>query len=340
MTSLEPSRLFDMGFGFMASKVLLSAVGLDVFTHLSGKSMTGAEMAADLSLHDRAIPDFPDTLVALGLLDRDGDGPQARYRNAPEAAAFLDKNSPDYVGAALEMCNDRLYRFWSDLTEGLQTGLPQNEIKHTGQSMFEELYREPARLEQFIDSMSGFSTPGFRALADTFDFTPFQTVCDVGGASGQLAIILASTFEHLHCITFDLPAIEHIATRKVHDAGLADRVDVVSGDFFTDPLPAADVIVMAQVLHDWNLDKKRQLIRSAYQALPPEGVLIVIEIFIDDARREDALALMESLNMLIEFGEAFNFTVRDLRNWCNDIGFQRLDFLALAEGLKAAIAQK
>ena len=89
------------------------------------------------------------------------------------------------------MANARLYGFWDGLTEALQTGQPQNEIKHTGKSMFEGLYADPARLEQFMRAMSGISAGNFHALAEKFDFSPYSSVCDVGGATGQLSIILA-----------------------------------------------------------------------------------------------------------------------------------------------------
>jgi hypothetical protein len=82
------------------------------------------------------LPDFPDALVALKFLQRDGDGPEASYSNTPESAFFLDQNSPSYIGGILEMANARLYRFWADLTEGLKTGKPQNEAKHSGEPMF------------------------------------------------------------------------------------------------------------------------------------------------------------------------------------------------------------
>ena len=96
--------------------------------------MTGRELQVALGLHPRANPDFFDTLVALRFLERDGDGPEARYRNTAETALFLDRHSPQFMGGFLEMANARLYRFWGDLTEGLRTGKPQNEIKHTGAS--------------------------------------------------------------------------------------------------------------------------------------------------------------------------------------------------------------
>ena len=108
---VDPSQIMQVGMGFWASKTLLSAVELELFTKLGGDAMTAPEMAEALGLHERAVPDFPDALVALQLLDREGDGRDAVYRNTDAGAAFLDKASPAYIGGILEMSNARLYRF-------------------------------------------------------------------------------------------------------------------------------------------------------------------------------------------------------------------------------------
>jgi hypothetical protein len=320
---LDPSHIMQVGMGFWPSKTVLSAVELELFTQLGSQSMTGEELGDWLGLHPRATYDFLDTLVSLRLLERDGDGTDGRYRNTAETAAFLDKRSPGYIGGILEMCNARLYRFWGDLTEALRTGKPQNEIKHTGKPMFEELYSDPARLEQFMHAMQGISLGNVHALAEKFDFSRYTTVCDVGGATGQLCSILAARHPHLRCTTYDLPVVAPIAEKAIAEAGLADRVAVASGDFFAEPLPGADVMTMGLILHDWNLDGKMHLIRSAYEALPSGGAFIVIENLIDDARRENAFGLMMSLNMLIEFGDAFDFTGADFAGWCREGGFRR-----------------
>jgi len=337
---LDPSHILQVGMGFWPSKTMLSAVELELFTELGSEAMTAQEIGERLGLHRRGIYDFLDTLVALGFLERDGTGPKARYRNTQETATFLDKRKPTYVGGILEMGNSRLYPFWADLTEALRTGQPQNEIKHSGRSMFEELYSDPARLEQFMDAMTGVSMGNFMALAEQFDFSRYETVCDVGGATGQLSTILASRHAHLRCISFDLPVVAPIAERRIAEAGLSDRVEVASGDFFTDPLPQADVVTMGLVLHDWNLERKMQLIRSAYEALPKGGAYIVIENLIDDERRENAFGLMMSLNMLIEFGDAFDFTGNDFAGWCREVGFRHVEVLALTGPASAGIAYK
>jgi len=340
MTTASPARIMEVGMGFWPAKVLLSAIELELFTELGSATKTGQELQAALGLHDRANPDFFDTLVALEFLDRDGDGGEGRYRNTAATARFLDRRSPEFMGGFLEMANARLYRFWGDLTEGLRTGCPQNEIKHTGASMFAELYRKPERLEQFMDAMSGISAANFQAFAEKFDFSPYQTLCDVGGATGQLSMCVATRHPHVRCTSLDLPAATAIAERKIAAAGLADRVIARPIDFFTEPLPGADVITMGMILHDWNLEKKMRLIRAAYDALPPGGAFVVVENLIDDARRKNAFGLMMSLNMLVEFGDAFDFTAADFFSWCREVGFSATQLIPLGGPASAGVAYK
>jgi predicted O-methyltransferase YrrM len=238
------------------------------------------------------------------------------------------------------MLNARLFKFWNDLPEALRTGKPQNEIKHGQKGMFEELYAELPKLEQFLGAMTGLSRINFEAFVAKFNFSNFKTLCDVGGATGLLSIEAAKAHPHLQCISFDLPPVEPIAQKHIAAAGLSDRVRTISGNFFEDPLPKADVITMGMILHDWNLEKKMHLIRAAYDALPPGGALVAIEALIDDARRENAFGLLMSLNMLIEFGDAFDYSGADFRKWCEEAGFKRFDVIHLAGPSSAAIAYK
>jgi predicted O-methyltransferase YrrM len=340
MPEPDPSHIVQIGMGFFASKTLLSAVELGLFTKLAQRPMTALEVASSLGLHPRAVPDFPDALVALKLLQRTGEGSEGLYSNTPESAAFLDRNSPDYIGGILEMANARLYRFWADLTEALKTGAPQNEIKRSGKPMFAKLYETPERLEQFMNAMSGVSAGNFKAFAQKFDFSKYKTLCDIGGATGQLSCMVAAASPHMRCTSFDLPEVLPIAKRRIDEAGLADRVQAISGDFFADPLPKADVITMGMVLHDWNLEKKKTLIRKAYDALPQGGAYVVIEALIDDARRESAFSLLMSLNMLIEFGDAFDYSGSDFADWCREVGFRKFEIIHLTGPSSAAVAYK
>jgi hypothetical protein len=339
-SQLNPSAILQTAFSFWSSKVLLTAVELGVFTKLADRRLTGVELGAELKLHPRAIADFFDALVAMKFLDREGDGPLSKYFNTPEGALFLNEKSPRYVGGILVMLNARLFKFWHDLPEALRTGKPQNEIKHGQKGMFEELYEELPRLEQFMGAMTGLSRINFEAFADKFDFSKYKTLCDIGGATGLLSIEAARRHAHLKCTSFDLPPVEPIAKKHIATAGLSGRVDTASGDFFKDPLPKADVITMGMILHDWNLEKKMHLIRAAYDALPSGGALVAIEALIDDARRENLQGLLMSLNMLIEFGDAFDYTGADFRKWCGEVGFKRFEVIHLAGPSSAAVAYK
>ncbi|MGA0606624.1 class I SAM-dependent methyltransferase [Phenylobacterium sp. VNQ135] len=338
--TLSPARILDVGMAFWSSKTLLSAVELGVFSLLAEEPMTGDELEARIGLHPRATADFLDALVALGLLERDGAGRTALYANTPEGAVYLDRASPRYVGGLLEMANARLYPFWGELTAALCTGRPQNEAARTGKPLFEELYANPARLEQFMDAMTGCSLGNFEAFAAKFDFSGYRTLADIGGATGQLSCIVARRHPHLACATYDLPVVQPIAERRIAREGLTDRVRTGAIDFLKEEFPPAEVITLGMILHDWDLEHKKMLIAKAFRALPEGGALVAIENIIDDERRENAFGLLMSLNMLIEFGDAFDFTGADFESWCLEAGFRRCEVIPLGGPASAAVAYK
>src|SRR5262249_5152178 len=167
--------ILEIGLAYFASKTLLSAVGLDLFTKLGDSAMTGKELQKALNLSDRANPDFFDALLALGFLEREGDGPAARYRNTPDTLAFLVKGEDAYVGGILEMSETRLYDHWGNLTEALVTGKPVNEVRITGgETAFGELYKDEALVESFVEGMAGSLVHNAAALAEVYDFSRYS----------------------------------------------------------------------------------------------------------------------------------------------------------------------
>jgi hypothetical protein len=313
---LTPDAIMQLGTAFWGSKTLLSAVELRVFGVLNEAGPLDAEELRErLGLHPRSARDFFDALVALGVLSRTN----GRYSNTPETDLFLDPAKPTYMGGMLEMANARLYMFWASLTEGLKTGQPQSEVK-TGGDFFETLYADPERLAQFTAAMTGLSRATGDAIAAKFPFRDYGSVIDIGCAQGAVPVAIATAHDHLAGGGFDLPPVEPIFNSYVAQYGLADRLRFTPGNFFTDPLPSADVLIMGHILHDWDLDQKRQLLQKAYDALPTGGALIVYEAIIDDDRRENAFGLLMSLNMLIE-GLGFDFTGADCRGWMAEAGF-------------------
>jgi hypothetical protein len=314
--ALAPDAIMQLGLGFWASKTLLSAVELKLFGVLSEAGpMDAEELRERLGLHPRSARDFFDALVALGMLARTN----GRYLNTPETDLFLDPAKPTYMGGVLEMSNARLYTFWGSLTEGLRTGEPQSEVK-TGGDFFETVYADPEKLAQFTGAMSGLSRATGNAIAAKFPWRDYGSVIDIGCSEGAVPVAITTAHDHLTGGGFDLPPVEPIFNSYVAQFGLADRLSFTPGNFFADPLPSADVLIMGHILHDWDLDQKRLLLQKAYDALPKGGALIVHEAIIDDDRRENAFGLLMSLNMLIE-GLGFDYTGADCRGWMTDAGF-------------------
>ncbi|WKN31956.1 methyltransferase [Porifericola rhodea] len=340
---VDPFKIIQVGLSFWSSKTLLSATKLGLFTLLSdNKALTAEEIRAELGLNEKGlyVRDFLDALFSMGFLQRNGVGVEATYQNTLNTAMFLDKNQPSYLGGFLEMANDREYKFWGDLEEGLITGKPQNEIKYTGKSSFEAIYEKPESLAQFTEAMSSIQKLSFMGFAEQFDFSSYKEVLDVGGSAGLLSALIANQHAHLHCTTFDLPKLEPFAKKTAEQYGVADRVTVKNGDFFRESFPEADVITMGNILHSFDMETKRMLIRKAYEALPEGGCLAVIEMILDNERKENTFGLLMSLNMLIESDSGFNYTQDQFKQWTSEAGFNRVEFFPLGGPVSAGIAYK
>jgi hypothetical protein len=315
---LSPERILQTGLGFWASRALLSAVELDLFTRLAQEPSTAEELRVRLGLHPRAALDFFDALVALGFLQREG----GIYSNSPDTNLFLDRRKPSYVGGILEMASQRLFGFWNHLTEGLRTGELQNEGKGGGPSPFAAMYADPGRLRSFLAAMSGVSHGANMAIAAQFPWRGYSTFVDAGTAQGDLAVQVALAHPHLKGTGLDLPVVQPIFEEYTAQNGVADRVSFGVVDFFTQPLPKADVVMMGHILHDWDLGQKKVLVSKAYDALPAGGAFIVYDAIIDDDRRQNAFGLLMSLNMLIETPAGFDYTGADCIGWMKEAGFK------------------
>ena len=337
---VDPSHIMQIGMGFWASKTLLTAVKLDLFSLLAIRPLSAKQIKYELCLNGRALYDFLDTLVALGFLQRRGIRGTAVYSNSADTDLFLDKNKLSYAGGILEMANNRLYPFWNFLEEGLRTGTPQNEIRTGRKPLFEEIYSDIDKTREFVNAMGGIQTGNFIKFARDFDFSKYSTLCDIGGAGGQLSSQVALNNPNMKCISFDLPPVFPIALENMSKMGLSSRVKIQSGDFFKESFPEADVITMGNILHGWGTEDKKKLISKAYDALPKGGAFIVIENIIDDERRENAFGLMMSLNMLIETAEGYDFTAADFNAWAKDAGFIETSVMHLTGPSSAVIAIK
>ena len=330
-----PERILSIAFGFRNAQVLLAAVELGVFDALAGGPLDGVALAGKLGLAGRGAADFFDALVAMDLLDRDAAG---AYANGLEASAWLEPARTRYVGNHLGYLKATQYETWGRLAAAVREGRAQ--AGPSGSGGFEAFYEDATRLERFINGMSASIVRPARALAASFPWERYRTFADIGTAQGCLAAEIASRHPHLTGIGFDLARVEPMFERSIGERGLADRVRFVAGDFFSDPLPAADVLVFARVLHDWAPDARRRLLAKAHAAINPGGAVIVCEMLIDDARRTRLPAFLASLNMLLQTEAGSESTASELDAWMRKAGFRETSVMPLAGEYYAAIGIK
>jgi hypothetical protein len=332
-TSAAPDRLLKLGVAFRDSKTLLSAIELGVFSLLAEAPLELETLAEKSGVHPRGARDFFDALVALGLLERDQS---CRYSNAADANLYLVRNKPTYIGDELELANARQFGPWSMLTEALRTGQPQSGAR--GTENYRAYYADSVILENVARGMTGGSLRAAQAMAARFPWQEYRTLIDIGASQGCLPVQIALAHPHLRGGGFDLPALKPLFEAYVGQHGVADRVRFHPGDFFNDPLPTADVLVMGRVLHNWDFATKMLLLKKAYDALPEGGVLIVYERFIDDGRRFSTAGLLASLNMLVLTAGGFDYSAADCKGWMAETGFRdvRLSPLTAEIGMIAA----
>jgi DNA-binding MarR family transcriptional regulator len=348
---LSPEALFELGFGFWNSRILLTAVEWHLFTMIEAsekRCMSSKKIQMALDLRPSTTEEFLDALVEMKMLEsyekRKDERVRKYYRNTPAGAMFLDCAKKEYVGGAMEMHSRQLYCFVAGLLDSLKTGESQSGC-NTAKPYWKKADETPAIMEDHITGMRGWSHGPLDVFArsdDIVDFSKFSSMCDVGGASGQLACYVAQSHSHIDAITADLPSVLPHAKHWTQVHGCADRVTPIVLDFHSDPFPKADLITMATTLLDWNLSTKKQLIRKAYDALPDDGVFVCIDVMIDDDRRTDTMAMCVSLMMLVLFGSngGFTFTGKDIAQWCEDEGFKSTQVFHLMGPNSAIVAYK
>jgi SAM-dependent methyltransferase len=312
--TVTADRILDISYAFWRSKALLSAVEFDVFTVLAARPLDLGTLIERTGIHARGARDFFDALVALGLLHRDAQG---RYGNEPDTDRYLDRGKETYIGGLLKHLNARHYQNWSLLTPALRSGAPQSGALAAG---YASLYADDATQQIFLRGMTAGSLLAARALAMKFPWGRHKTVVDIGAAQGCVPVEIARAHPHITGGGFDLPMLAPAFMGYVREHGLAERLQFYPGDFFTDPLPTADVLIMGRILHNWDVPTKTLLLRKAYEALAPGGALIVYDPLIDDARRRPH-GLLSSLNMLIETASGSEYTAAECGAWMQQAGF-------------------
>jgi hypothetical protein len=316
--AVSPVPLMQLTTGFWAFKTLAAAHELDLFTRLSETGgTTSAELADTLGIEQRPAEMLLAGCAALGLLETDGGA----YVDSALAEDYLVRGKPYYFGGFVQMLDQRLYPGWGKLTEAIRTNRPTTWDPDRQASLFEGA--DPDMLAVFWEAMHSLSTFTARSLGEAVDLSAFRRLLDVGGGSGAYDIELCRRYPDLNATVYDLPFVAEIAARKVTDAGLAERIDTVGGDFFADPAfpPGHDAILLSMIMHDWDEERDRTILTKCWQALPTGGVVIISELLVNDEKTGPPPAALMSLNMLIETEGGRNYTPSEYSRWLRDLGF-------------------
>ncbi|MGV4924078.1 methyltransferase [Streptomyces sp. BHT-5-2] len=329
----DPLPVLELAMAFYGSRALMSALELGVFTALAEGAVDRTVLEEKLGLHSRTSRDFLDSLVALGLLTREG----GEYANSALAQRFLVRGTDPYVGGFAEMGSASLYPLWGKLTDTLRTGDPQIP---EDSNFFEGLYRRPDAARKFMDAMDAFNADIAATLDELADWESYATLTDVGGARGDLAARLVTAYPQLSAVCMDLPGVRALFDERVREAGVADRVTFHSADFVSDALPASDAYIFGHILHGRDLDQRRDLVARAYAGLNPGGSLFIYDRMIDDNRDTKVLSLLGSLGMALVSRIGSEYTPSDCRSWLEEAGFQVVDVRPLAVTDTIIVARK
>jgi len=331
----DPAIVLDLLEAFRRSKTMFAAVELGVFDTLS-ESKTLDELVGVLQCDKIALMTLLDSCVALGLLARDGEA----YCNTAVAEVYLTEHSPRRMTGYVQYSNRVMWRMWQNLEDAIKEG--SHRWKQTFDfdgPIFSHFFRTESSMQEFLMGMHGFGMITSPHVVNAFDLSRFQTIADLGGATGHLAIAACQRYSHLQGIVFDLPHALDLAKGMVAQSGLGDRMKVIGGDFFIDSLPSADLYALGRIVHDWSEPKIRILLRRIYDALPESGGLLVGEKILWEDRSGPRWALMQSLNMIV-CTEGRERTLTEYTKLISEAGFKTIEGFRTAVPLDAILATK
>jgi SAM-dependent methyltransferase len=298
---------------FWASRVILTAAELDVFTHLDGRPMTSAECAQETGSDSRATDRLLNALVALDLLQKHG-----HVFSLSARGVFLSSKHPETVLPSL-LHYAGLWESWSQLTAVVREGRP---AKRTVRTMNDTSRRA------FIGAMDVAGLKLSRQIADSFDATHFKRLLDIGGASGTYTIAFLRRYPSMTAVLFDLPPIVDIARQRIQAEGLADRVLLAPGDYNEDPLPSGcDVALLSAVIHQNSPVQNRDLFRKIQGALEPDGALLIRDFVMDPSRTAPKGGTLFALNMLVNTDAGDTYTIDEIGDSLRDVGFIDIQLL-------------
>jgi 3-hydroxy-5-methyl-1-naphthoate 3-O-methyltransferase len=316
-STMSPAPLMQLATGFYSFETFATAVELELFTRLAGgRRVTVEDLAAELGFEHRPADLLLVACASLGLLVKDGDA----YRNSPLAEEYLVIGRPAYFGGFVRFCEHREYLGWHRLIDALRDNRPVTWDPDRQDSVFSDC--DPEMLSLFWEAMHSLSMSTAACLAEAVDLTGHERLLDVGGGSGAFPIVLCGRYPHLRATVYDLPHVCELARAKIDAAGLGETIITRPGDFRTGALPGShDVVLLSNVLHDWDERTGRDLLAACHDALVPGGVVLISELLLNADRSGPPAAALMGMNMLVETTGGKNYSADEVVSWLTGAGF-------------------
>lgn len=332
----DPAIVLDLLEAFRRSKTMFAAVELNVFDALAAGPRTLVQLAESLGADADALERLLDACVGLGLLLR-GDG---RYENTPTAATYLTSTSDSRFTGYIRYSNSAMWRLWAHLEDAVREGSHRWKQAYGWDGpIFSHFFRTEEATRDFLMGMHGFGVITSPRVVEAFDLGRFQTFADLGGATGHLVISACQRYANLRGVVFDLPDVMPLAREIVGNSTVADRIELLAGDFFADPLPTADLFALGRILHDWSEEKIERLLARVYAALPAGGGLLIAEKMLAEDGSGPRWAQMQNLNMLT-CTEGKERTLAQYEAILRRVGFQSVEGRTTTAPLDAILALK
>lgn len=324
---LSLAEVFQLGY-YWETKILLTAVKLDVFSVLDGRGRTASEAAEKLSADVRALELLLNALVAVRLVSKSGD----LYVNTPVAATHLVKHGPQYVGHLL-LLHDAEWGNWGKLEEAVKTGRSP-----VTQHVFET---DPALGANVLSVLHRIGQQSGPDLAKRLALGEARTMLDLGGGAGTNAIAFCQIYPQLSATVFDLQTTLPLTERTVKDAGLEGRIALKAGDFNRDSLGGPyDVVLMSDILHYQDLATNAALVKKIYRHLNPGGRLIIKDRFLDASGTSPAWTAAFAVHILVNTEQGACYRTAEAMQWMHDGGYgsvEEIERTAVVQGVRQRV---
>lgn len=324
-SSVTPEPIMRLASGFMAAKHLFAANELGLFEALADSPSTLEGLAARTGLTRRAARISADAMVALGLLEREGD----TYRNTEVAATFLAGRTPADLRPFLRFWDEISYPAWGELAEALATG-PTREVF----DLDDELQ------EVVSPGIEAILVGPAAALAEAFDFAPHRRLLDIGGGTGSWSIAVVQRYPHLRATIFELPVVAAMARERVAAAGVGTRISIVAGDAMADDLPSGhDVFLLANLVHYWSPENNLTLLRRVRSAGVAGARLLLADFWTDPTHTQPLQAALMAGEFAVHLHEGDVYSVEEVKDWLPETGWRFVEHAPLAGPQSLIVAE-